>query len=92
MVDGDVPACTGRVGLDLDHASAVRREHAVAGGSREVDRLVDLIGAVHVGAGRVARVVGGDDLRGGAGRRAGQRLRAQRAEAAVLHAQLERLV
>ena len=63
VIDGDVSARSGRVGLDLDHPTAVRREHAVPGGSREVDRLVDLVGEVHVGAGRVARVVGRDDLR-----------------------------
>lgn len=47
---------------------------------------MDLVGDVSVAAGRVARAAGRDELGG----RAWQRLRAQRAEAAVLDAQRER--
>ena len=66
-----------RRGLDVDHPPAVGGEHAVVGRGSEVDRLVDLVDEGNVMAGRVARVVGGDELGGRARRLLRQRLRAQ---------------
>ena len=83
MVDGD---CRG---LDVDHPPAVGGEHGIVGGGSEVDRLVDLVGDVDVAAGRVARVVGRDELVV-AQAAAAPAASAQRAEAADLDAQRER--
>ena len=36
VIDGDVAARAGRSRLDLNHPAAVRREHAIPGGGRQI--------------------------------------------------------
>ena len=74
VVDGDVASRRRRVGLDLDHAAAVRGVDAVPDVRREIDRLVQLDREVDVRARRVGGVVGSDDLAADARRRTRQGL------------------
>ena len=90
MVDADVGRVASRLDLDLDDATAVGGVDTVPRHGGEVDGLVQSVGEIDVAVRRIRWISGFDDLSGVARRRERKLSAAQRVEAPILEAQLER--